>query len=67
MNRRGFLASSAAAAATRVLAAGAESHNFSAPQFTTQDAAWQSAYDGALSVLAGNVRILPRYPQPGID
>ncbi|MEJ0005167.1 MAG: hypothetical protein WDM77_01930 [Steroidobacteraceae bacterium] len=64
MNRRGFLASSAAAAATRVLAAGAESHNFSAPQFTTQDAAWQSAYDGALSVLAGNVRILPRYPNP---
>jgi hypothetical protein len=35
-----------------------------APEFNTQDAAWQLAYDKALGVLAANVQTLPRYAKP---
>jgi hypothetical protein len=35
-----------------------------APQFTTANARWQAAYDKALAILSGNVRVLPRYGQP---
>ncbi len=59
MNRRGFMAASAALAATRALAQSDDT-----PQFHTQDAAWQSAYDKALGVLAANVQVLPRYARP---
>jgi hypothetical protein len=34
------------------------------PEFKTANARWQAAYDGALAVLAGNVRVLPRHDQP---
>jgi len=35
-----------------------------APRFTTSDASWQAAYDRALSILAANVRVLPRFDKP---
>ncbi len=63
MNRRRFLAASAAVAASHTLAGNA-SPPADAPQFKTRDAAWQTAYDQALSVLAANVQILPRYADP---
>lgn len=67
MDRRHFLLGSGAIAATRsgaAAAAAAAARSFDAPQFSTQDAAWQSAYDRALGVLAANVQVLPRYAQP---
>lgn len=35
-----------------------------APEFRTANAGWQAAYDKALSVLAANVQVMPRYSQP---
>nr|WP_213807061.1 alpha-L-rhamnosidase [Granulicella sp. dw_53] len=35
-----------------------------APEFRTSNARWQGAYDKALSVLAHNVRVMPRYDKP---
>ncbi len=32
--------------------------------FATKNARWQAAYDKALSILAGNVQLLPRYEKP---
>jgi hypothetical protein len=63
LNRRRFLAASGALAATRPFAAAAP-QSIDMPQFRTQDAGWQLAYDRALSVLDANVKTLPRYPQP---
>ncbi|OIR07453.1 alpha-glucosidase [mine drainage metagenome] len=66
MNRRQFIALGAGAllaARTRGLGALAPEPS-RAPAFTTANRRWQSAYDQALAVLAGNVRILPRYPEP---
>ncbi|HEX4156705.1 MAG TPA: alpha-L-rhamnosidase [Acidobacteriaceae bacterium] len=34
------------------------------PFFSTNDRRWQTAYDRALAVLAGNVQVLPRFPHP---
>jgi len=34
------------------------------PHFPTADPAWRTTWDAALEVLAGNVRIMPRYDQP---
>ena len=64
MNRRRFLLTGAALAGTHSFAAGTSARTYDTPQFSTQDAAWQSAYDQALGVLAANVQILPRYAQP---
>jgi hypothetical protein len=69
MNRRRFMAASAAVAATGALVHGspglaARAPSDDPPQFNTQDAAWQSAYDEALKVLAANVQVLPRYARP---
>jgi hypothetical protein len=68
MNRRRFMAASAAMAATgtlgRRVAQSAPAQFDDTPQFKTQDPAWQSAYDKALGVLAGNVQILPRFAKP---
>jgi hypothetical protein len=61
MNRRRFMAAGAAVAATGALA---RTQSDDTPHFTTQDAAWQSAYDQALGVLAANVQTLPRYARP---
>lgn len=63
--RRTFLAGSAATAALAPLRAETASAVASdAPTFTTGNAAWQRAYDKALSVLAGNVQILPYISKP---
>jgi hypothetical protein len=62
VNRRRFLAASAAVTATHTLPAFAAAPD--APHFKTQDSAWQSTYDRALSVLAANVQRLPRYDHP---
>ena len=64
MNRRGFLAGSAALAASGTRATMAAAQPEETPQFTTQNATWQSAYDSALGVLAANVQVLPRYAKP---
>ncbi|AFL89564.1 hypothetical protein Terro_3347 [Terriglobus roseus DSM 18391] len=61
MNRRDFLAASAA-----VLATVRDSSAFAAsePLFRTGNARWQSTYDAALRVLAGNIQVMPRFPGP---
>ncbi len=68
MHRRDLLkagAMTAIAAAMRPLSAFAASAPVSAPPFfSTQDVRWQRAYDRALSILAGNVQLLPRFPKP---
>jgi hypothetical protein len=35
-----------------------------APEFETANSRWQSTYDAALSVLANNVQVLPRFDRP---
>jgi hypothetical protein len=67
MNRRQFLRQAALAASA--LRAGAGYADYAtpatdAPQYRTTNDRWQHAYDSALAVLAGNVRVLPRYDQP---
>jgi hypothetical protein len=34
------------------------------PRFPTADPAWQKTWDAALAVLAGNVKMMPRYDRP---
>jgi hypothetical protein len=62
MDRRFFLAASAAGAATLALPARAASSD--APRFNTSNARWQAAYDKALAVLAGNVQVMPYVDKP---
>jgi hypothetical protein len=64
VNRRRFLAGSAAIAASGALGDTARAQAAGAPQFSTQHRGWQSAYDQALGVLAANVQILPRFSKP---
>lgn len=69
MNRRSFLAGSAAAAALatnprHALAELAEAAADTAPRFSTANAGWQAAYDKALEVLAGNVQVMPYVTAP---
>ncbi|WP_267387994.1 alpha-L-rhamnosidase [Sphingomonas sp. GC_Shp_3] len=63
VGRRPFLAGAAAAIALPATARAAPAAS-SAPVFTTSNARWQNAYDKALAVLAGNVRVLPYIPSP---
>ncbi|MBP2157941.1 MULTISPECIES: MGH1-like glycoside hydrolase domain-containing protein [Asticcacaulis] len=60
MNRREFLAASAAMAIAPVAVA----LTGNAPSYTTQDVKWQAAYDKALAVLHKNVQVMPRYAKP---
>ena len=46
------------------MAARAGSAASSSPEFRTANARWQAAYDRASAVLAGNVRVMPRYGEP---
>jgi mannosylglycerate hydrolase MGH1-like protein len=64
VNRRWFLAAGSALATTRALGESARAQPGLAPQFTTQHAGWQSAYDKALAVLADNVQTLPHFAKP---
>jgi hypothetical protein len=65
--RREFLKTSAfAAAATALpsLARAAAPTSAKSPRFPTTNPAWQTTWDAALAVLAGNVRSMPRYDHP---
>jgi hypothetical protein len=64
MNRRDFLAASAVTLAINSLPAAGFALEGGAPCFHTTNARWQAAYDGALRVLAGNVRAVQRFPGP---
>jgi hypothetical protein len=65
MDRRSFLAASAATLAGLGRAAATEpALTPSAPRFTTTNARWQSAYDKALAVLARNVQTMPYVSAP---
>jgi hypothetical protein len=66
MNRRGFLKRAAAALVAMKVgsALAASAGEGGTPEFNTANARWQAAYDQALVVLAGNVRLLPRYDKP---
>lgn len=69
MRRRDFLRSCSAAAIglAAYVSAQAEKEGrgpLEPPFFTTANVRWQSAYDHALAVLAGNVQVLPRYGKP---
>jgi hypothetical protein len=61
--RRDFLRQSALAAAAMPFTAFSQTRQASAPRphFPTSDPAWQTTWDAALAVLAGNVRSMPRY------
>lgn len=68
MNRRDLLKYGAISAA--VMAVGSpdgsaeENANATPPFFSTANVRWQQAYDRALNVLANNVQVLPRFPDP---
>jgi len=68
MNRRRFLqySSSAllAASAPEVLNSAVIAPSDPQPRFRTSNTRWQAAYDKALAVLAGNIRVLPRIDSP---
>jgi hypothetical protein len=67
MNRRAFLRQAALAAAALQAGVGHADEpavDAGAPQYRTTNERWQHAYDSALAVLAGNVRVLPRYDKP---
>jgi hypothetical protein len=71
MHRRDLLkagAMTALAAALRPLHASAatapDEPAIPPPFFSTNDVQWQSAYDRALSILAANVQVLPRFAGP---
>jgi hypothetical protein len=72
--RRDFLkqAAMAAGAAALPFAVSAQAQpsaarpaaNPPAPKFPTADPAWQTTWDAALAVLAGNVQTMPSYERP---
>ena len=66
MDRRRFLKLGAGAllVARAARALGIDDLADEAPRFSTGDSRWQEAYDRALGVLAGNVRILPKFDRP---
>jgi hypothetical protein len=57
------MATAAFALRSVAVAAQPEVH-IAAPAFSTEDPRWQRAYDKALSILAANVQIMPRYAKP---
>jgi len=64
-SRRRFLGTSAltaAAIASRPLHALAVEPEV--PHFPTADSAWRTTWDAALTVLAGNLKTVPYYPDP---
>lgn len=68
MQRRTFLKSSIGVLGTAALAHASQrlipKQDGAQPFFSTADACWQAAYDKAVSILAGNVQVLPRYDKP---
>ena len=67
MHRRDLLkagAMTAIAATMRPLSCLAANTQPATPFFSTHNERWQSVYDRALSILATNVQVLPRFPKP---
>jgi len=66
MNRRRFLRQGAgfALAATVGRSAALPEAEAAGPRFSTANTRWQAAYDKALAILSGNVRVLPRCDRP---
>ncbi len=64
--RRDFLRLAGMAAGATLLPAMCEAEPVAPPRpaFPNGDARWQKTWDAALAVLAGNVRTVPRYPEP---
>jgi hypothetical protein len=56
LHRRAFLQCATAAALSAATS--------DTPEFRTANTRWQAAYDKALAILNGNVRVLPRYDKP---
>ncbi len=63
IDRRLFLAAGAALAVPGAIRAEAAPTG-DAPRFTTANARWQTAYDKALRILAGNVQVMPYVDRP---
>lgn len=66
-SRRALLAAGAAGLASLSLPRGvraSDAQRADAPRFTTADTGWQTAYDKALEVLAGNVQVMPYVTKP---
>lgn len=64
LHRRAFLQRAGAAGLGAAGAYALPAPADQAPEFHTSNARWQAAYDRALGILAGNVRVLPRYDKP---
>ncbi|MEH3158707.1 MAG: trehalase family glycosidase [Sphingomonas taxi] len=64
IDRRLFLAASSALAASARAGEAPPATSRDAPRFTTSNRRWQAAYDKALAVLAGNVRVMPYVRRP---
>ena len=64
LDRRSFLAASAAATLALPIFARAQQGGAGVPRFSTTNARWQAAYDAALDVLAGNVKVMPYVSKP---
>jgi hypothetical protein len=62
MDRRGFLVSAAAATALPIPVFAEIAGE--APRFATANSRWQTAYDKALEVLAGNIKMMPYISAP---
>jgi hypothetical protein len=63
-NRRSFLRLGAMAGAAQWLAHGARAQSPQTPRFPDSDPKWARTWDAALAVLAGNIKLVPRYDQP---
>jgi hypothetical protein len=67
VSRRVFMAQGAASLAlfsSFPTHAQASESSSSAPEFRTSNRRWQDAYDKALSILAHNVQVMPKYDKP---
>jgi hypothetical protein len=66
MNRREFLWQGAGTLVSLGIGATPDSTQIAenSPKFRTANVRWQGAYDAALSVLANNIRVLPRFSRP---
>ena len=63
-NRRSFLRLGTMAGAAQWLARRARAQSPQIPRFPDGDPKWSKTWDAALAVLAGNVKLVPRYDQP---
>jgi hypothetical protein len=63
-NRRSFLRLGTMAGAAQWLARRARAQSPQIPRFPDSDPKWSKTWDAALAVLAGNVKLVPRYDQP---